>query len=354
MSLTSLSTSFGEMKADPNLLNQDLLRDLPVRNTNIKDDDGRSLRRILGLSPVPESTTSSRPRPQQLPRVVGHRGALYDSLENTRDGFLKCAYDIKCDAVELDVFLLPKCGTLVVFHGSGDDVTPGELTGYILGEDKNTPRSIMDLSYEEVLKLQFNPAYEEFACPEHCVTDPLLAYIPSLEQVLLDLQDTNCKVKIELKGPGVVQPVLDLVERLGMQKQCSYSSFKLEMLHELRALRPDRELYPTGALFDGVPPPNFIDLALDAGATEVHLKYDMCTTETIARIHDAGLVSMAWLRGPIGMKEDSSVKYLDIGNEDEACYQALIETGVQQICCNKPSLLQSMLATTILEEAAAA
>jgi glycerophosphoryl diester phosphodiesterase len=201
----------------------------------------------------------------------------------------------------------------------------------------------MDLSYEEALLLRFNPNFGEFPCPTHCITDPLIAYIPLLEQVLLDLKDTQCKLKIELKGPGVVEPVLEVVERLQMESQCSYSSFKLSMLAELRRLRPDKERYPTGALFDGIPPTNFLQLALDAGATEIHLKYDSCTTDRIQQIHGAGLGSMAWLRGPVGMKEDTDEKYWDVGNEDESCYQSLIDTGVQQICCNKPNVLLSML-----------
>ena len=43
------------------------------------------------------------------PWVVGHRGSIYQELENTRQGYQLCAA-IGCDAVELDVFVL-KCGT---------------------------------------------------------------------------------------------------------------------------------------------------------------------------------------------------------------------------------------------------
>lgn len=60
--------------------------------------------------------------------VVGHRGSLYTALENTSRSFLHAA-EAGADSVELDVFLL-KCGTLVVFHGSGGDETPGLLHLY--------------------------------------------------------------------------------------------------------------------------------------------------------------------------------------------------------------------------------
>jgi hypothetical protein len=60
--------------------------------------------------------------------VVGHRGSLYTALENTSRSFLHAA-EFGADSVELDVFLL-KCGTLVVFHGTGSDQSPGLLEMY--------------------------------------------------------------------------------------------------------------------------------------------------------------------------------------------------------------------------------
>lgn len=60
--------------------------------------------------------------------VIGHRGSLYTALENTSLSFLH-AFQAGADGVELDVFLL-KCGTLVVFHGSGGDEKPGLLDQY--------------------------------------------------------------------------------------------------------------------------------------------------------------------------------------------------------------------------------
>lgn len=59
---------------------------------------------------------------------IGHRGSPYTALENTGRSFVHAA-QAGADGVELDVFLL-KCGTLVVFHGSGDDNNPGLLNSY--------------------------------------------------------------------------------------------------------------------------------------------------------------------------------------------------------------------------------
>lgn len=303
-----------------------------------------SLRRKLGLAVVEENASS---RTTTAARggvaVVGHRGALYAHLENTRPSFLRCA-EWGCHAVELDVFVL-KDGAVVVFHGGGSDETPGLLADYCLSmkdddddDDRNSSRSILDLTFAETQDLQFNAAFAEFPCPPAAIA---AAKIPTLEQVLTDLAPyPSVEIKIELKGPGVVQPVLEIVERLHMEQQCSYSSFAVAQLRELRALRPDRGLYRTGALF-GAPPADYLRAAQHgAGATEVHLVYDECSVERVRAIHAAGLRSLAWLRGPVGMGREP---YLDVGDEDAACYQALIDTGVQQICCNKPDLLLQIL-----------
>jgi glycerophosphoryl diester phosphodiesterase len=273
-------------------------------------------------------------------KVVGHRGALYDALENTREAFLRCI-DLGCDAVELDVFALrdeeSDDPVVVVFHGGGSDQIPGDLSDYCLGQQGV---SILDLSYMQSQKLAFNSNHPEFACERHFIEK---ARIPSLEEVLLDLQGTGLQVKIELKGPGTVEPTLALVERLKMENQCAYSCFDHEKIRQLRRLRPDRDMYPTGALFDRNLPDNYIKIAKDCGATEIHLQYDTCTVERINAIRQAGLRSMAWFRGPVGMAEDVKTRYLDIGNEDDRCYEAVLDTGVDELCVNKPDILMTIL-----------
>lgn len=264
-----------------------------------------------------------------FPWIVGHRGCLYQQLENTREGFQECAR-MGCDAVELDVFVL-KCGTVIVFHGDGTDDYPGLLQNYC-----NVDGSILDYTYQEaVAKLKFNPTYQEFGCPPEVT---LRGKIPTLEEVLLDAKQSGIHVKIELKGDGTVKPTLDLVERLQMTSQCSYSSFDLNRLKELREMRHDRLQYPTGALFGDLPT-DYLERARNCGATEIHLKYDTCTKDRIREIHAAGFGSMLWMRGPIGMAADCSDLYWDVGNEDKSMYLALVETGVQQMCINRPDVL---------------
>ncbi|KAL3935361.1 MAG: hypothetical protein SGBAC_009105 [Bacillariaceae sp.] len=264
----------------------------------------------------------------KTPIIVGHRGSLYQELENTRAGFIRTA-QIGADAAELDVFLL-KCGTLVVFHGGGTDENPGDLLDYC-----GRPGNILDLTYKEALELKFNPEYDEFGCSSDAT---LRGSIPTLEEVLLDAKKTGLHIKIELKGQETVEPSLEVVERLDMVDQCSFSCFDHSRIALLRKLRPDKTRYHTGALFDNRPE-DMLERAEAAGATEIHLRYDTATPEVIQSIHDAGFGSMIWMRGPIGMKRDCLEKYWDVGNEDEGMYDALLRTGVQKMCVNKPDVL---------------
>ncbi len=278
--------------------------------------------------------------PLYKPKVVGHRGHLYRSLENTRHSIRLAAEH--CHEVEIDVFLL-KCGTLIVFHGGGTDENPGDL-----GEYCNMEASILDLTYEEARALKFNPHHLEFGCgPDIIEQLQHECYIPTLEEVLSDAKETGVVIKIELKGPGTADPVLELVEKLDMVDQVHYSSFDHSRIKRIRELRPDRASdgsyrYKTGALFDE-PPENFVELALHAGASEVHLKYSTCTVDKVRRIHDAGMDSMIWMRGPVGMKEDVTHKFHDVGNEDENMYMAIMETGVKAMCVNRPDVLFNLL-----------
>jgi len=91
-----------------------------------------------------------------------------------------------------------------------------------------------------------------------------------------------------------------------------------------------------------VPPDNFIEVAKNVDATEVHLRYDTCTRERVAAIHAAEMNSMAWFRGPLTMIKESE-KFDDVGFEDEAMYQTVLNSGVQKMCVNKPDVLLELL-----------
>jgi len=95
------------------------LSSLEKENGYVQDGFKNSLSSLLNVK------SSDFFKSRRRPLVCGHRGNVFSSLENTRASFLECV-SMGCDSVELDVFLL-KCGSLIVFHGGGDDANPGCL-----------------------------------------------------------------------------------------------------------------------------------------------------------------------------------------------------------------------------------
>mmetsp|Transcript_4271 Transcript_4271/g.6323 ORF Transcript_4271/g.6323 Transcript_4271/m.6323 type:complete len:309 (-) Transcript_4271:71-997(-) len=277
------------------------------------------------------------------PLVVGHRGSLFEEVENTLPSF-QAAIDAGCDAFELDVWLL-KCGTLVVFHGGGSDDAPGWLEDYC-----GVRASILDFTYQEAKALRFNPQCKELSVSISCGTKIHSATIPTLNQVLELAKQTGVSVKIELKGPNTEEPTLELVERMNMVRQVSFSSFAHDRVAKIRMLRHHRTesgqyMYKTACLFSDSLPTNFVDISKSVGACEVHLKYDTCTKERIDAIHKAGMDSMAWFCGPEHMRKETASKYSDVGNEDAEMYGILLQTGVRSLCVNRPNVLLSLLNT---------
>jgi glycerophosphoryl diester phosphodiesterase len=269
-----------------------------------------------------------------VPKVIGHRGALYDQPENTVPS-LEAAAGHGAEAVEIDVFRL-KCGRLAVFHGDGSDATPGGLLSYC-GVDG----SIVNLTAAEARGLRFRGGAH--CCPSETLDG---AGIPFLEEFLQHAKDLGIEVKIELKGSRTEEPVIEMVEAMGMIDMVTFSSFHHERIHKVRRLRPQlhsdgSHVYRTGALFAEVPP-DFIERAKTVDATEVHLRYDTCTKERVDAIHDAGFDSMSWFRGPHNMRRDID-HFSDVEDEDEALYGMVALSGVQAMCVNRPDRLYRMI-----------
>lgn len=219
----------------------------------------------------------------------------------------------------------------------------------------------LDYTAEDARKsLTFDKNFEEFGCGPSLITHPddfatevlgqepvsHYCYVHTLEEVLTTLRDhphvpSTMNIKIELKGEGTAAPSVDLVERLGMIDRCQYSSFDHSRIAEIRVLSPNAF---TGALFADNLPDDFVQHALAVGASHVHLKYDTCTYEKVQAAHDAGLGTMAWFRGPMGMFEDTTYKYQDVGNEDESMYEVVLRSGVGSMCVNRPDVMAQLAA----------
>jgi len=269
------------------------------------------------------------------PAVIGHRGSLYTALENTSRSFIEAA-QAGADGIELDVFLL-KCGTLVVFHGTGTDQSPGLLSSYCGIEG-----SILEYTADEARRLTFNKHSDQFGCGPSLITDDNhdnhYCYVHTLEEVLITLRDhpdvkPDFVIKIELKGPGTAFPSVELVKKHNMMHRCQFASFNHERIAEVKSLAPDAI---TGALWADLPD-DFLERCLQVQADEVHFRYDTCTHNNVEAAHNAGLNTMAWFRGPKAMGTDA-IKYHDVGNEDVNMYKTVLQSGVMSLCANRPSI----------------
>ncbi len=151
-------------------------------------------------------------------QIWAHRGASSLAPENTMAAFVK-AYELGCDAVELDVHRTSD-GVLVVMHDESVMRTT-EGRGYIY-----------DMPFSAVHSLDAGYKFGQQFIGEH---------VPSLEEVLSFISSTNLSVNIELKSAqgryrGIEQQILQLLDVYHMHDRTIISSFEQATLAEVRRL----------------------------------------------------------------------------------------------------------------------
>lgn len=200
--------------------------------------------------------------------LIAHRGYSSEFPENTMPAF-EGALDIGVDYIETDV-QMTKDGRLVLFHD--DDLL--RITGL--------EGAVSDYIYAEISGMDaggwFDSAYEGVR-------------IPTLEELLLLLRDSDCRLYLELKDigdvDGFVEETLWEVEQYGMLDRCVFASFCYDYLEDLKALNPDvKILYNTSSA--------------DAALTEQYpaeyygLNKQIATKEIIEAIHASGSTAYIW------------------------------------------------------------
>ena len=167
----------------------------------------------------------------------------------------------------------------------------------------------------------------------------LNATVPKLEDALRLCREMGMGVKVEIKGPDVVPAVVDMVRNEGMSDSVEISCFDHDKLRTVRDIDPRIR---TGALFTDPCPEDFVERAKDCGASEVHLRYDTCTSWRVREAAESGLEVMAWFRGPVSMREDSE-GWRDAGNEDEDMYRIVMRSGCDMMCVNRPDVAMGVI-----------
>ncbi len=190
---------------------------------------------------------------------IGHRGAAGYEPENTLKSFAK-ALELKCGAVEFDVYLAAS-GELVVIH---DDT---------LERTTNGEGEVNEKSLKELKALDAGDGEK----------------IPTLEEVL-DLINRKVLVNIELKGAGVLKPVAKVIETYVTERGWSYDDFIVSSFNHLD-LWQFRELLPkvrTGALVV-LAAPGLCGFAEELKSYSINFPSGCVTRELVEEAHQKGL-----------------------------------------------------------------
>lgn len=214
---------------------------------------------------------------QQIPKIIAHRGYSGVYPENTMSAF-RGALDIGTDYIELDV-QLTKDGQVVVSH---DDK---------LLRTTGVDARIADLTYEELQQLDAGGWFDASFAGEK---------IPTLQEVLELVGDTECKIYLELKDIGEVEgfeeAVLGVTDACHMTERCLFASFQYNYLIRLKELDAEvKTLYNTTS--------GKLSLPEEFPADYYGLNIETATAGTVETIHQMGKQAFVWtVNTPAQMK----------------------------------------------------
>ena len=203
-----------------------------------------------------------------IPFIVAHRGYSSVFPENTLASFAG-ALDIGVDYIELDV-QLSRDGQVIVMHDDSLKRTTG------------VDGSPTEFTVEELAGLDAGSWFDASFAGEK---------IPTLEEALNLIRDTECGVYLELKDigetEGFVESVLEVAEKCGMTQRCLFASFQYDYLARLKELDGNlATLYNTSSGKTSLPE--------EFPADYYGLNLDTIRQETVKAIHEAGKQAFVW------------------------------------------------------------
>lgn len=203
--------------------------------------------------------------------IIGHRGAMGHSPENTLASFQK-GLDLGADVVELDIHL-SRDGVPVVMHDERVNRTT-DGTGLVA-----------DMTLAELKGLDAGRWFgREFEGEK----------IPTLKEVF-DWAAGNVELVIEIKGhpkpqEGIEQKMLDLIRDYELVEKTMVISFYHPVVRAVKDLEPK---LATGILYGGYLA-DTVGTARAAGADSVRPNAGQWTPELVREVHEAGLVASTW------------------------------------------------------------
>lgn len=251
------------------------------------------------------------------PIAMAHRGSMLLWPENTMTAF-QGAVDLGYRYLETDL-QISRDGVLVAFHDNTLDRTTdgrGPVSDYLWEELRG-----MDAGY------RFQPAGSE-------APDGGFPYrsrgvrIPALEELMTAYPEAV--VSLDLKGEGLEEPLVELINRLDLWDRVIVGSFKGGRLKRFRSLaaRPVATSAGPGEALRFVTASRLRRLPrLAADALQVPIKQwiTVVSARTVATAHAAGLPLIVWT----------------INDPEEM--RCLLDLGVDGLITDRPDLLRALL-----------
>ena len=190
--------------------------------------------------------------------IYAHRGASVNHPENTLRAF-RHALAIGVDGIELDV------------HATADGIP-------VVIHDQNVERTTDGVGYVDEMPLARMKTFDA-GDGEH---------VPTLAELLALVGDA-ARLDIEIKGAGIERAVLEVLAECPAVTW-AISSFAWDTLRTVRELDPLAEIWPLAEHVGD----DLIAIAAELASPAVSLFTGAYTTETAARLRDAGLRVVVW------------------------------------------------------------
>jgi len=243
--------------------------------------------------------------------VVAHRGFSYEYPENTVAAALG-AIKAKAEGCECDVYI-SRDGTVFVMHDGTFNRTTDVKTEIVDGKPK--PVKINDLSFEEIRRLDAGSWKNAKFAGEK---------IPTLDEWLEALKQSECWPVIEIKQAGIEQQVVDAVKKAKLEDRTVIIAFSKDVVKKVRKLAPT---IPVAWLWGDKWEKSDAELVefLVAAANEVDtnlldLAHTHLNANVVTGLNDAGITVWSWTI------------------DDPARMAELRKAGVVSITTNRPDI----------------
>lgn len=207
-----------------------------------------------------------------MTKNIAHRGFSRKYPENTMLAFRK-AVEAHCDAIELDV-QMSRDGELMIFHDEELNRTT-DGTGFL-----------KDYSRSELLTLDAGKLF---------LTREEVTRIPTLEEYLTFISETNIETVIELKNsviyyPDMEEKIISMIRAFHLSERTILSSFNRESIRKCHSLAPEIRtaliteswIYRAGALTKSL------------GASYYHPRHIFLTPWNLAEMRREGILVQPW------------------------------------------------------------